>query len=425
MIAEELLHFIWQFRLFNQLKLFSTAGEPIKIHFVGEHNNNAGPDFIQAKLAIAGQYWHGCVELHVDGRDWMRHKHHQDEAYNSVILHVVFSEPVVAHRADGTRIPCLVLRNFLDEKLLIKYQQLMDNRHWIACEAHLPAVADLHIQQLKGRMLVERLERNYHRVLQLHEQTKADWEKMLFLMICRSFGMKVNAEAFLQLGEAIDLHLVRKYIDEPLKQQALFFGQAGFLTKDYTDDYAVSLKNAYTELCDMHRLAPLSPVLWKQLRMRPANFPTFRLGQLIGVYGANPYLFAGLLACETVEQANLLFQDNRTADYWTDHYQFDRPTRHHETRLSDVFTTHLAINAFVPILFTYGKMMGQPQLEARAFAWLEGIKAEHNHVIAMFAQRGITSLNAADSQALLQLKKSYCDQKKCLECCVGLSILKA
>lgn len=425
MIAEELLHFVWQFRLFNQLELYTTDNEHVKIQFVGEYNKDAGPDFLQACVTIAGRSWHGNIELHIDGNDWIAHGHHLNAAYNSVILHVVFKNPVPAYRQDGTTIPCLVVGTFLAEQLLDKYQKLMDGRHWIACEAQLSKVNEVFIQMAKGRMLAERMEQQYLRVKNLYKQTKADWEKILFVIFSRSFGMKVNAEVFMQLGETIDLSILRKYIEEPMKQEALFFGQGGFLSGDLCDDYAKELKEEYIYLNEIHRLQEPKLSGWKYLRMRPINFPPFRIAQLVGVYGRNPYLFANLLESTSLDDALNLLKFNRTASYWNNHYRFDKFTTTHHTKLSKIFIYHLLINAFIPVLFSYGKMMGQQPLQNRALDWLEELKAENNYIIRLFCERGLSVSSATDTQALLQLKKAYCDKKRCLECVIGLSILKS
>jgi hypothetical protein len=55
---------------------------------------------------------------------------------------------------------------------------------------------------------------------------------------------------------------------------------------------------------------------------------------------------------------------------------------------------------------------------------LKGVKEEKNAIIDKFKTLKIEVSNAYDSQALLQLKNEYCDKFKCLQCAVGLNILK-
>ena len=83
------------------------------------------------------------------------------------------------------------------------------------------------------------------------------------------------------------------------------------------------------------------------------------------------------------------------------------------------------INTVVPILFAYGKHKSNEKLCERAFDFLEALKAEHNHIVQMWEKVGLSVKTAGDSQALIQLKKEYCDPKDCLRCRIGYEYLKA
>ena len=60
----------------------------------------------------------------------------------------------------------------------------------------------------------------------------------------------------------------------------------------------------------------------------------------------------------------------------------------------------------------------------RAFTLLEQLKAEDNNIVRMWRECGLDVGNAGDSQALIQLKKEYCDKKDCLRCRFGYEYLK-
>lgn len=424
MIAEELLHFIWQFRLFNQLELYSTDDEEIKIQFVGELNRDAGPDFLYARISIGETLWTGHVEIHVDGADWVKHGHHRDAAYNNVILHVVYENGEPIYREDGSCVPCLLLGSLLGVDVILRYREVMHNLHWIPCERHLASVSAIVQRQMLDRMAVERLEVQYARISASYEETKGDWECVLFRQLCRSFGMKVNAEAFMQLGRVVNLSLIRKYRKEPLKIEALLFGQAGLLANT-EDDYALYLRTEFSYLRGLHGLEELTGFAWKFMRMRPANFPTFRLAQLAAVYASNPYLFERMLTCRSVDELLAIFAAPTSSNYWRCHYRFDQKTVGHELSLSKDFINHLLINAFVPITFAYAKMMGLAALQDRALEWLATTKVENNAIVRAYSARGCVARSAVDSQALLHLKRNYCDRKRCLSCMVGHAILKS
>ena len=57
-------------------------------------------------------------------------------------------------------------------------------------------------------------------------------------------------------------------------------------------------------------------------------------------------------------------------------------------------------------------------------ARLEELKAESNHIIRSWSDAGLAVVSAADSQALIQLQKEYCDKRKCLYCRFGYEYLK-
>ena len=64
------------------------------------------------------------------------------------------------------------------------------------------------------------------------------------------------------------------------------------------------------------------------------------------------------------------------------------------------------------------------ELCERATGFLESLKAEDNHIIRHWSGAGLPVSTAADSQALLQLQKEYCDKKDCLRCRFGFEYLR-
>ena len=84
----------------------------------------------------------------------------------------------------------------------------------------------------------------------------------------------------------------------------------------------------------------------------------------------------------------------------------------------------LLINTVVPMLFAYGLRNKQPEYCERATRLLESIPPEKNSIVSTFCHAGITVRHAGDSQALIQLKREYCEKKKCLYCRIGFRMLK-
>src|SRR6202142_682463 len=92
LMTEKMLQFIWKNRYFNQQGLELITGEPVTIDYPGELNTHQGPDFINARVRINGNYWIGSVELHLFSSGWVKHSHSEDDNYRNVMLHVVWKQ---------------------------------------------------------------------------------------------------------------------------------------------------------------------------------------------------------------------------------------------------------------------------------------------------------------------------------------------
>ena len=99
----------------------TTDGKKIEILHFGHHNEDSGPDFLNAIVKIEDTVWAGNVEIHVLSSDWEKHNHHRDDAYHNVILHVVYYHdkniPQIKYP-----VPCLELQNKIPK--IFYYQQL-------------------------------------------------------------------------------------------------------------------------------------------------------------------------------------------------------------------------------------------------------------------------------------------------------------
>ena len=424
-IPEELLHFIWRFRLFKPLMMKTTCGKQVQVIKPGQFNEHAGPDFLFAELKIAGQQWFGHIELHVDAKDWMVHRHHQDEAYNAVILHVIWEGEMACYLSDGTWIPNLNLQQLVDEEVLEKALDLLHNGHWLSCAYRMKKIP-MHIKlQTVQRAAVERLEGRYQQIMLQNKRFKGDWERITLSMLAGSFGFKVNKQAFLDWAELINLKLLAKFADKPKSIQAMFFGQAGFLTAyKGKESYPTQLQKEYEYIKQGFGLAEMSVYQWKFLRMRPANFPTIRLAQLAGLYHIRTNWFSKIVSSHYVEDIKQELRNTTINKYWRTHYHFEKTTEDHSNEFSETFTDLLVINCFAPLLFAYGKHIRKTGHMDLAMEWLESIGAEENVVTRKYRKSGLPSFSAMESQGLLHLQTHYCDLKKCLNCPIGAYIIQ-
>ncbi|RMG78453.1 MAG: DUF2851 family protein, partial [Bacteroidetes bacterium] len=234
-MKEDLLHYVWRHKQFDVANLQTTTGETIEIHDAGLPNANAGPDFLNAKIRIGETLWAGNVEMHLHASEWMTHKHHDDPAYNNVILHVVLTEDAPVFRAGGERIPCLELRGRISAKLSKTYLKLIHNAHWIPCEYHFFRVPEITRNLWLDRLLVERIEQKTGAVECRLEQNKGSWEDTFYQFLAKNFGVKINAEPFDALARSLPLTILAKHKSRPFQIEALLFGQSGLLEGDFED----------------------------------------------------------------------------------------------------------------------------------------------------------------------------------------------
>jgi hypothetical protein len=112
-MKEDFLHYLWKFKKFETKNLKTFNKEPLTIINSGSYLQLAGPDFFNAQITIGNQKWAGNIEIHIKSSDWYVHHHERDEAYDSVILHVVWEHDTEIFRKNNTEIPVLELKQYV------------------------------------------------------------------------------------------------------------------------------------------------------------------------------------------------------------------------------------------------------------------------------------------------------------------------
>lgn len=421
-MQEDFIHFLWKFKKFDVLNVKTTNGDALQILDIGQHNFNSGPDFFNAKIKIAHQLWAGNVEIHLKSSDWYAHHHETDKAYDNVILHVVWDHDADVFRKDHSIIPTLELKNFVSIQLLKNYYQLFSaKKQWILCENNFIEVDDFTINNWKERLYIERLERKSQQIDLLLHQTRQHWEEVLFRMLFRNFGLKVNADAFESIAKSIDFSIVRKLQSNPSELEALFLGQAGLLNQTFDDIYFNQLKQTYTYLIQKFSLENDTVVPVQFFRLRPSNFPTIRLVQLAKLYSKHYNLFSKIIANNSLNDFYELFKVG-VSKFWKTHYTFQTVSNSSDKTLTKSFIDLLLINTIIPLKYSYNYQKGSLNTE-EIFELASSIKAEDNSIIKKFNALKPVAKHAMDSQAFLQLKNNYCDNKKCLQCAIGSALI--
>lgn len=424
---ESFILFVWRHQYFDKSELRTCQGENLVILSTGYGNTDSGPDFMNARIRIGNIVWYGNVEIHLKSSDWMVHQHHRNEAYDNVILHVVWENDKPIKRTDHSEIPTLELRQRTDSKLLDKYTRLVNTGNPAiqpACYETLRFTPEVIYLSMLETTLITRLQKKAREILKILAQCNGDWEETTFRILCQNFGFKLNADAFMELGKSIPFKILKKHADNLFQIEAFLFGQAGMLESDYQDKYVHELQKEYSFLSRKYNLAPtrLNPFIWKFLRTRPANFPTIRIAQLAKFISSVPYIFS--LFSETDSSEHLMNILNASpSEYWQKHYTFDKLRSGSGAKVGKESINNILINTVVPIIAAVAVERDNEALMDRAIAFLEKIPGENNRITKMWNRIGLRLEHAGDTQAAIELFNSYCSKRLCLHCRIGLCII--
>ncbi|MCE9106059.1 DUF2851 family protein [Bacteroides pyogenes] len=474
---EHLLQYVWKHKLFPLQPLQTTGGLPVEVIDPGLHNSNAGPDFFNAKLKIDGTLWVGNVEVHSLSSDWFRHGHDRDRAYDSVILHVAGKVDADIVRPGGEPLPQLQLN--CPDAVRTHYEELRNADRYPCCTEVIGALPKVAVHSWLTSLQTERLQQKALQIEKRLERCDRNWEDAFFVTLARNFGFGLNGDAFERWAGTLPFRAVDKHRDDLFQIEAFFFGQAGLLdetaphgdassraatpqvqaahltasgTADAlraeaktdglpfhsratssletvpadlpADEYYFRLQKEYRYL--RHKFgfdAQMQASDWRLLRLRPGNFPHIRLAQLAWLYRSGSTLFSRLMEGETLETVRGMLAA-RTSDYWTEHYLFHKPSPRREKTLGAKSVDLLVINTVVPFLYAYGLHKADERLCDRALRFLDELKAEDNHIVRSWSAAGLAVTSAADSQALVQLRTAYCEQRKCLYCRFGYEYMR-
>ncbi len=421
-MSEDLLHFVWKFGLFQNYSIKGIENDEFEIVNIGIHNKDAGPDFFNAKIKSGKTTWIGNIEIHLKSSDWFRHGHHHDKAYNNVILQVVIENDREIQAENGRNIP--VMEMVVDKAIELKYDEFKNNNKWIPCQNDISTVNDFKLKMWLGSVLIERLNEKSEYIHKILESNKNSWEETFYQLLARNFGFKVNAEPFEWLAKSLPLKYLAKHQSSFTQIEALLFGQAGFLVGDDNENpYFKNLKKEFEFLKGKFNLIALEKHLWKFMRLRPPNFPTIRISQFAVLISKSKSLFSKIIQSENLDEIKQLFEVEASA-FWDSHYTFEKQSNEKKKVLGNESINTILINTVIPLLFVYGLSTNNEKIKERAINFLEEIKPEKNHIIKSWKEIGISSNAAFYTQALLQQKKNYCENGKCLECGIGIEIIK-
>lgn len=416
------MQYVWKHRLWRSEDMVTNTGKKVRVVDPGLLNTDAGPDFFNAKIEIDGHMWVGNVEMHYRATDWKRHRHDSDKAYDSVILHVVAKDDAPVRRTNGELIPQLVLE--VSPQFNADYASLVGATIEVPCATKIKQVPHLTIVEWVEGLTFERLHGKVERIHQLLDSFNGSWEDVCYVTLARNFGFGINNDAFERLARRTPLRLLGKHSDSVLQIEALLFGQAGMLDaqKPGMDSYYNQLCTEYAFLSNKFQLTPMEKESWKLFRIRPQNFPYRRIAMLAQFIEGGFRMMNRILEAEGEKEMRALFEVELSG-YWTKHYTFGKPNERATATLSRSSIDIILINTVAPLLYAYGELTGNYEMTDKAIKLLEDLRAESNSIVSHFVAYGIDCPDALTSQALVQLKREYCDARKCIYCKIGHHLL--
>lgn len=418
------MQYVWEHRLWIAGALRTDDGRRLNIIDRGQPNRGAGPDFFKACVSIDGQQWMGDIEIHVRASDWHRHGHDDDPAYDSVVLHVVGTGDCRIRRRNGEEIPQLTMpcaADFLD-----RYNSLVFNPcGQLQCAAELPSVPRIYIDDWLQALAYERLYEKTDRTFRILELCRGDWRNTVYIVTARALGFGTNAEPFERLAASLPLKLLLKHRNIPEAVEGCLFGMAGLLDdpRHAADPYTGRMKMEFDFMQRKFGLTVPQNLNWK-LSVRPQNSPARRLAALAELVCRDGFALAEKVTqADTVDEAKDLF-DLELRGYWARRFKAGADDACMRA-FSDDSLNVLAVNVVAPLMYAYGLQYGRDDRCERAAELWQQLKPEHNSITRIFSAAGVKCSDAFTSQAVIQLYKAYCTQRKCMYCRIGHRLLAA
>ena len=422
-MKELFLHYVWQHHHYDFRNLRTTRGQRLNVVFPGYHNHDAGPDFLQAVVTIDDVRWIGSVEIHCRSSDWLRHRHHEDDKYKSVVLHVVYEQDMEIQPCQNEFVPMLELKDRIQEEMFSRYESLMKVPDLLLCRSQSSNVDSLIVHNQLSEMLIERMLRRQSGIQNTLLCCQSDWNELIYRTMAVGFGCKKNGTAFELLAQSLPYRILRSHLASRLQVYALVFGQSGLLDMDDEDEYAGRLRYEYDYLRYKYQLTPIEAHQWNWLRLRPQNFPPLRLAQF-----AQLLFETGNALSDRVLKASMSSLQSWLSlapdEYWQTHYMFGKESPKHPSGIGELVVESLIINVVVPVRFAYARFTGDENMQENALGLLERVPYEVNKVTRLFMDSAFPCRSAYDSQAQIELMGQFCTQKRCLKCSIGEKIVR-
>lgn len=419
-MREDFLQYVWKNGLYKNFRLRTTTGKEVVVKTPGIRNRDAGPDFLFSCLEIEGVEIYGNIEIHMRNSDWYKHAHHKNPAYDNVILSVVRYADIAIYNRNKCLIESLELE-FADN-LLKEYEYIKDCMDIPKCGKRLNRLSPSRLNEILRMLAMERLEAKASNIKSQLENTKNDLEECFYRLLFKYWGGNLNSEAFYRLACILPYRILIKNVSDQKRLEALLFGCSGLLVAELTDAYSEDLRKEFAYLSRKYRLNSMSASEWRFMRARPMAFPTLRMAMAAAYLRSIPMLARTIIETSDIETVKKQL-NVRASGYWDRHFQFGKMSVFKIKRMGAVAQRTIVVNAVIPFVYMYGKLIGESSYTDKAVHWLECEKPEKNSVVSAWERSGIELRTALDTQAVTELSKVYCTAGNCADCRIIREIL--
>lgn len=414
-VPEAAVQDAWVRGLFAPSALATTEGEAVEVVDLGRLNRDSGPDITDARLVIGGLLWAGDVEVHQTSSGWTAHGHHEDRAYNRVVLHVVLSpdrQTGTLRRADGTPLPELVLLPHLDRSLRsLLHDFYVRARTAPQCAHRWPDVPPEDLRQWVRWLGVERL-RNRAAALGRAYGRRPDLDRLLVGRVFRALGYDANAGAMEELARRAPLTALRQLAAPDV--HAVLFGLSGLADGSAREDDRL-LMVQFEQVAFPLGLTPMARESWRR-GGRPANAPRTRIAQAAALLAPG-----GVLRTDAID--GLSDAVRKGAGALTKRLRAE-PVRG-SARLGAGRAERIASDAVLPVLLLHAEQCEDPGLESAVLDVYDALAPARDRVVRQVEDAGFCPRSALEAQGAHQLVRAYCDEGCCARCAVGTSLYPA
>ncbi len=416
-IDNRLLRLVWNERLYRPEELYVVAGGEVKVISPGVVDEATGC-FSGAEIVLDGMLCRGDVWV---GKSGEGQAARIGGVCDRAILQIVAEPDEPVCRSGGDPLPQVVIP--VGKSVADIYRKLLSPSGHDFCGQQIARLERFKRLTLFTRWQIERIYRKSRELMEIHKQVEENWTETLYVMLFRAMGDNRNKEAFTRLAFTVPYSAVSHEKGSLFSVEAMLLGGSGLLDTRSEDDYVLNLRREFDYLRRKYGIVPMRPILWKLGGTQPHNAPVLRIVQMAAFLTAKEFVFDNLLACRTPQDVQRLFSTEASA-YWTTHFTPSRRSSFAPKRIGVEKANLLGINLVSVLQFSYANAQGDDRLRDAAIALLEQIPCETNRVIADWKRCGVEIENAFDSQALLELTRMYCEQRRCAECGLGKYLIK-